>query len=62
MPAGRGLDLDAGEHRHLLAHHVRGDRDSPIADQVGAAFAQAQTAPVCRAGRAACRCYCGRAW
>ena len=38
----RGLHLDAGEHRHLLAHHVRGDRDSPIADQVGAAFAEAE--------------------
>jgi hypothetical protein len=42
MPAGRGLDLDAGEHRYLLAHHVRGDRDSPVADQVGAAFAEAK--------------------
>jgi hypothetical protein len=40
--SGRGLDLNAGKHRHLLAHHVRGDRDSPIADQVGAAFAEAE--------------------
>jgi hypothetical protein len=30
--AGRRLDLDAGEHRHLLAHHLRGDRDGAIAD------------------------------
>jgi hypothetical protein len=42
MPAGRGLDLDAGEHRHLLAHHLRGDRDAAIADQVGAAFAESK--------------------
>ena len=41
-PAGRGLDLNAGEYRYLLAHHLRGDRDSPIADQVGAAFAEAK--------------------
>jgi hypothetical protein len=40
--SGRGLDLDAGKHRHLLAHHLRGDRDSPVADQVGAAFAEAE--------------------
>jgi hypothetical protein len=40
--AGGCLDLDAGEYRHLLAHHVRGDRDSPVADQVGAAFAEAK--------------------
>ena len=40
--SGRGLDLNTGEYRYLLAHHVRGDRDSPIADQVGAAFAQAK--------------------
>jgi hypothetical protein len=42
MRAGRGLDLDAGKHRHLLAHHVRGDRDGPVADEVGAAFAEAK--------------------
>ena len=40
--AGRGLDLDAGEHSYLLAHHVRRDRDSPVADQVGAALAEAK--------------------
>jgi hypothetical protein len=40
--SGRGLDLNAGEHRYLLAHHVRGDRDGPVADQVGAAFAEAK--------------------
>jgi hypothetical protein len=40
--SGRSLDLDAGEHRHLLAHHLRGDRHSPIADQVGAAFAESE--------------------
>jgi hypothetical protein len=37
--SGRCLDLNAGEYRYLLAHHVRGDRDGPVADQVGAAFA-----------------------
>jgi hypothetical protein len=41
-PAGRGLHLDAGEHCHLLAHHVRGDRDGPVADQISAALAQAK--------------------
>ena len=41
-PAGRRFDLDAGEHRHLLAHHVWGDRDAPVADEVGAALAQAK--------------------
>ena len=41
-PAGRSLDLNAGKHRYLLAHHVWGDRDSAVADQVGAAFAQAK--------------------
>jgi len=40
--SGRGLHLNAGEYRYLLAHHVRGDRDAPIADQVGDAFAQAE--------------------
>ena len=40
--AGRGFDLDAGEYSYLLAHHVRGDRDAPVADQVGAALAQAK--------------------
>jgi hypothetical protein len=40
--SGRGLDLNAGEDSYLLAHHLRGDRDSPVADQVGAAFAQAK--------------------
>ena len=40
--SGRGLHLNAGEHRYLLAHHVRRDRDSPIADKVGAAFAEAK--------------------
>jgi hypothetical protein len=41
-PAGWRLDLDAGEYRHLLAHHLRGDRDAPVADQVGAALAEAE--------------------
>jgi hypothetical protein len=40
--SGRCLDLNAGEHRHLLAHHLRGDRDGAIANQVGAAFAEAK--------------------
>jgi hypothetical protein len=40
--SGRGLDLNAGEYSYLLAHHVWGDRDAPVADQVGAAFAQAK--------------------
>ena len=38
--SGRGLDLNRQEDSYLLAHHVRGDRDSPVADQVGAALAQ----------------------
>ena len=38
--AGWRLHLDAGEYRHLLTHHLRRDRDAPVADQVGAAFAQ----------------------
>ena len=41
-PAGRGLHLNRQEDSYLLAHHLRRDRDSPIADQVGAAFAQAE--------------------
>ena len=40
--SGRGLDLNTGEYRYLLTHHLRGDRDAPIADQVGAAFAEAK--------------------
>jgi hypothetical protein len=40
--AGGGLHLDAGKYRHLLTHHVRGNRDSPIADQVGAAASEAK--------------------
>ena len=40
--AGGRLDLNAGKHRYLLTHHLRGDRDAPIADQVGAAFAEAE--------------------
>jgi hypothetical protein len=41
-PAGRGLDLNTGKHRYLLAHHLRGDRDGAVADQVGAAFAESK--------------------
>jgi hypothetical protein len=40
--SGRGLHLDAGKYSYLLAHHLRGDRDGAIANQVGAAFAQAK--------------------
>ena len=40
--SGRGFHLNTGEYRYLLAHHLRGDGDSPIADQVGAAFAKAK--------------------
>lgn len=40
--SGRGLDLNRQEDGYLLAHHVWGDRDSPVADQVGAAFAEAK--------------------
>ena len=40
--SGRCLDLDARKYSHLLAHHVRGDRDGAIADEVGAAFAEAE--------------------
>jgi hypothetical protein len=49
MPAAQGgscpvgvLTSIASEHSHLLAHHVRGDRDGAIADEVGAAFAEAE--------------------
>jgi len=41
--ATRGaLDLDAGEDRHLLAHHLGCDRARGPADQVGAALGQAE--------------------
>ncbi len=41
-PAGSGLHLDAGEHRHSLAHHVRRDRPRRPADQVSAALGEAK--------------------
>jgi hypothetical protein len=37
--SGWGLDLDAGEYRHLLAHHVWGDGHAPPAKQVACALA-----------------------
>ena len=40
--SGRRLNLNRQEDSYLLAHHVRSDRDGPIADQVGAALAQAK--------------------
>jgi hypothetical protein len=40
-PVGVLTSMDS-EYSYLLAHHVRGDRDSPIADQVGTAFAEAE--------------------
>ena len=41
-PAGWCLHLDAEEHRHLGADHVRRHGHRPPADQVSAAFAQAE--------------------
>jgi hypothetical protein len=38
-PAGWGLDLNAGEHRHLLTHHLWGDRHGAPAKQITRAFA-----------------------
>ena len=40
--SGRGFHLDAGKYRYLLAHHVWCDRDGAVADQIGAAFAEAE--------------------
>ena len=40
--AGWGLDLNAGEHRDALAHHVWGDRARGPADQIGAALSQSK--------------------
>jgi len=40
--SGRGLYLDAGKHRHLLAHHAWGDGNGAVANKVGAAFAEAK--------------------
>ena len=40
--ADGGLDLDAGEHGELLAHHVGGDGDGAPADQVSAAACEAE--------------------
>lgn len=34
------LDLDGGEHSQLLAHHVGGDRNGAVADEVRAALAE----------------------
>lgn len=34
------LDLDGGEHRNGQPHHVGGDGDGAVADEVGAAFAE----------------------
>lgn len=42
QPAGWSLHLDAGEHRHLLADHLRCDGDALPADQISAALAQAK--------------------
>ena len=42
QPAGWRLHLDAGEHRHLLANHLRRDRDRAPADQVSTALAQSE--------------------
>jgi len=39
-PAAGSLHLDAGEHRHLLAHHLRRDGDRAPADQVSRSLAQ----------------------
>ena len=33
--AGRGLDLNGSKHRQRGAHHVWGDGDGAVADQVG---------------------------
>ena len=40
--SGRGLDLNTGEYRYLLAHHLRGYGHLLPADQVGAAFAESK--------------------
>jgi len=42
QPASSGLDLDAGEDGHLLAHHVRCDRARRPADQIRAALGEAE--------------------
>ena len=40
--SGWRLYLNRQEDGYLLPHHVRSDRDAPVADQIGAAFAQAK--------------------
>lgn len=38
----RGFDLDAGEHRNLLANHVGRDGDGAQADQISGTTSQAE--------------------
>ena len=42
QPAGGALHLNAGEHRHGGADHIRRDSDALPADQISAALAQAK--------------------
>ena len=42
QPAGCGLDLNAGEHRNGAADHIGRYGDALPADQVSAAFAEAE--------------------